>query len=212
MNYPEMKRTNSSKRSADVANVGDIMDALYKLDIVDDGPLFYVNPKGIGRLPRFNPEKLNVVAMDQRLSEIVDQYHVLQGEVDSYRTLAIRCNNHLDDHNTVLQQHTNALRELRKQSTTITSTSRTSSSSPAVHDVKDAGDPKKQPNVESHATDNKIGLSSSLPNICVPTCLADKLSMIGAKTSFSSKNTSPPCSKSPKANVNGSYASTLYSN
>ena len=31
MNYPEMKRTNSSKRSADEANVGDIMDALYKL-------------------------------------------------------------------------------------------------------------------------------------------------------------------------------------
>ena len=73
MNYPEMKRTNSSKRSADEANVVDIMDALYKLDIVDDGPLFYVNPKGIGRLPRFNPENLNVVAMDQRLSEIVDQ-------------------------------------------------------------------------------------------------------------------------------------------
>ena len=103
MNYPEMKRTNSSKRSVDEANVVDIMNALYKLDIVDDGPLFYVNSKGIGRLPRFNPENLNVVAMDQRLSEIVDQYHILQGQVDSYRTLAIRCNNQLDDHNTVLQ-------------------------------------------------------------------------------------------------------------
>ena len=126
----------SSKRSVDEGNVGDIIDKLYKLDIVDDGPLFYVNPKGIGRLPRFNPENLNVVAMDQRLSEIVDQYHILQGQVDSYRTLAIRCNNQLDDHNTVLQQHTNALRELRKQSTTITSTSRTSNSSPTVQDVK----------------------------------------------------------------------------
>ena len=90
--------------------------------------------------------------------------------------------------------------------------SSTSNSSPAVHDVKDAGDPKKQPKVESHATDSKIGLSSSMPNICVPTCLADKLSMVGAKTSFSSENTSSPCSKSPKANVNGSYASKLYSN
>ena len=106
MNYPEMKRTNSSKRSVDEANVGDIMDKLYKLDIMDDGPLFYVNPKGIGRLPRFNSENINVVAMDQRLSEIVDQYHILQGQVDSYRTLAKRCNNQLDDHNTVLQQHT----------------------------------------------------------------------------------------------------------
>ena len=53
------------------------MHCISYIDIVDDGPLFYVNPKGIGRLPRFNPENLNVVAMDQRLSEIVDQYHVL---------------------------------------------------------------------------------------------------------------------------------------
>ena len=83
--------------------------------------------------------------MDQRLSEIFDQYHVLQGQVDSYRTLAIRCNNQLDDYNTVHQQHTNALRELSKQSTTITSASRRSNSSPKVHDVKDAGDSKKQP-------------------------------------------------------------------
>ena len=139
---------------------------------MDDGPLFYVNPKVIGRLPRFNPENLNVVAMDQRLSEIVDQYHVLQGQVDSYGTLAIRCNTQLDGHNTVLQQHPNALRELRKQSTTITSTSRTSNSSSTVHDVKDADDLKKQPKVESHVTDNKIGLSNSMPNIGV-TCLAD---------------------------------------
>ena len=51
-----------------------------------------------------------------------------------------------------------------------------------------------------------------MPNIYVPTCLADKLSMVGAKTSFSSENTSPPCSKSPKANVNGSYTFKFYSN
>ena len=48
--------TNSTRRSADEANVVDIMNALYKLDLQDDGPMFYVSPKCIGRLPRFNPE------------------------------------------------------------------------------------------------------------------------------------------------------------
>ena len=69
MDFPETKRTNSTRRSADEANVVDIMNALYKLDLQGDGPMFYVSPKGIGRLPRFNPENLNVVAMDQRLAE-----------------------------------------------------------------------------------------------------------------------------------------------
>ena len=54
MNYPEMKRTNSS---ADEANVGDIMDALYKLDIVDDGPLFYVNPKRYREASKIQPRE-----------------------------------------------------------------------------------------------------------------------------------------------------------
>ena len=118
MDFTEIKRTDSSKRSADDANVVDIMDALYKLDLQDDGPMFFVSPKGIGRLPRFNPKNLNVVAMDQRLAETVDQCRVLQGQVHSYRTLAMQCNNRMDEYETVLQQHTNALRGLKERPTT----------------------------------------------------------------------------------------------
>ena len=65
--------------------------------------------KGIERLPRFNPENLNVVAMDQRLAETADQCLVLQGQVDSYRTLAMQCNNRMDEYEAVLQQHIKAL-------------------------------------------------------------------------------------------------------
>ena len=118
MDFPETKRTNSTRRSADEANVVDIMNALYKLDLQGDGPMFYVSPKGIGRLPRFNPENLNVVAMDQRLAETDDQCRVLQGQVDSYRTLAMQCNTRMDEYETVLQQHTNALRGLNERQTT----------------------------------------------------------------------------------------------
>ena len=90
LELPELKRANSSKRPASEAHIGDIMDALYKLDISTANQLFYVDPMGIGRLPRFNLENLNVVAIDHRLAEVVDHCRVLQGQVDSYRTLAMK--------------------------------------------------------------------------------------------------------------------------
>ena len=110
LELPEQKRTNSSKRPASEANVGDIMDALYKIHISTDNHVFYVDPMGIERLPRFNPENLNVVAI-----ELVDHCCVLQGQVDSYRTLAMRCTDRLDVYITVLQQHSNLLREIKYQ-------------------------------------------------------------------------------------------------
>ena len=113
LELPEQKRTNSSKRPVSEANVGDIMSALYKLDISADNQLFHVDSMGIGRLPRFNPENLNVVALDHRLAELVDHCRVLQGQVDSYRTLAMRCADRLDVYDTVLQQHSNVLREIK---------------------------------------------------------------------------------------------------
>ena len=70
---------------------------------------------GIGRLPRFNPENLNVVAIDHRIAELVDHCRVLQGQVDSYRTLAMRCTDRLDVYDTVLQQYSNLLREIKYQ-------------------------------------------------------------------------------------------------
>ena len=60
----EVKLTNSSKRLASEANVSDIMGALYKLDRLSNYQQFYVDPTGIGRLLRFNPESLNIVAID----------------------------------------------------------------------------------------------------------------------------------------------------
>ena len=115
LELPEQKRTNSSKRPASESDVGDIMAALYKIDISTDNHVFYVDSMGIGRLPRFNPENLNVVAIDHRIAELVDHCRVLQGQVDSYRTLAMRCTDRLDVYDTVLQQHSNLLREIKYQ-------------------------------------------------------------------------------------------------
>ena len=55
-----------------------------------DNQLFYVDSIGSWRLPRFIPENLDVMALDHQLVELVDHCRVLQGQVDSYRTLVMR--------------------------------------------------------------------------------------------------------------------------
>ena len=83
-NLPDVpKRTNSTKRSAQQANVDDLLRAMYELDQDDLMPRLYVQPAGIGRLPRFNPESLNVVAMDQRVHELNEKCEILQTQVDN---------------------------------------------------------------------------------------------------------------------------------
>ena len=78
-NLPDVpKSTNSTKRSAQQADVDDLLSAMYELDKDDLMPRLYVHPAGIGRLPRFNPESLNVVAMDQRVHELNEKCEVLQ--------------------------------------------------------------------------------------------------------------------------------------
>ena len=206
MEYAETKRTNSSKRTVDEANISDILTALYKLDQMDDIPLFYINPKGIGRLPRFNPENLNVVAMDQRLAETVDQCRVLQGQVESYRTLAIRCNNRMDEYETVLQQHTNALRDLSERHIAPKNAVTNDDEIPD----KDDGT-KNESNVTTSTISSKSGRSNSMPNIKVPTTLSDQLSVVG-DNAMSSAKTIPSNREPPKSTCKTSYASMLSEN
>ena len=118
--------------------------------------MFYVSHKGIGRLPRFNPENLNVVAMDQRLAETVDQCRVLQGQVDSYRTLAMQCNNRMDEYETVLQQHTNALRGLNERPTTKVDVSCVRDGSTDDRHSPDVTDSQKNVTPDSHAMNGLI--------------------------------------------------------
>ena len=50
---------------------------MYKADAGGELPNFVVEPQGIARLPRPNPEKLNVVAIDQRIADLEERNHVL---------------------------------------------------------------------------------------------------------------------------------------
>ena len=59
-------RNNSKARKAAEAHTRDILDKMYKLDKKQF--VFFVEAHGIARLPRFNAECLNVVAIDQRIA------------------------------------------------------------------------------------------------------------------------------------------------
>ena len=71
-----------------------------------------VESDGIARLPRFNAECLSVVSIDTRIAELKEECFALKIESSSYRHDYLKCMNELDAMKTVLQQHTNALRDL----------------------------------------------------------------------------------------------------
>ena len=104
------KRQNSNQRTVNVAHVIDIVDAMYKADAAGELPNFVVEPQGIARLPRLNPEKLNVVAIDQRIADLEERNHVLEIQSSVDRTKYLMCIDRLEHVESILQQHTNTLR------------------------------------------------------------------------------------------------------
>ena len=61
-------RNNSTKHSRRHALCCDIYKAMRKMDAADvKMPTYVVDPVGIGRIPKYSPEDLNIVAMDQRI-------------------------------------------------------------------------------------------------------------------------------------------------
>ena len=104
-------RNNSKGRKAAEAHVQDIITEICKLD--KEGYVFFVESGGIARLPRFNAESLNVVALDQRIADLSEECFSLRIEMKSYRNNYLQSQHQLSLMQTVLQQHTDALRELR---------------------------------------------------------------------------------------------------
>ena len=90
------KRQKSNQRSVNIAHVMDIVDAMYKADAADKLPNFVVEPQGIPRLPRLNPEKLNVVAIDQRIADLEERNHVLEIQSSVDRTKYLMCIDRLE--------------------------------------------------------------------------------------------------------------------
>ena len=104
------KRQKSNQRTVNVANVTDIVDAMYKADAFGELPNFVVEPQVIAQLPRLHPEKLNVVAIDQRIADLEERNHVLEIQSSVDRTKYLMCIDRLEHVESILQQHTNTLR------------------------------------------------------------------------------------------------------
>ena len=103
-------RNNSKARKAAEAHTRDILDKMYKLDKKQF--VFFVEAHGIARLPRFNAECLNVVAIDQRIAMLQEECTALKLEASSYRNDFLRCEHQLGLMQNVLQQHSIALRNI----------------------------------------------------------------------------------------------------
>ena len=109
-NHPS--RNNSKCRKAAEAHVQDIMDYMFKLDV--ENYVFSVEAGGIARLPKFNAESLNVVAINQQIVDLKEMCYTNKMVAASYRNDFLRCQDQLNIMQTVLQQHTNALRDIRQ--------------------------------------------------------------------------------------------------
>ena len=110
-------RHKSKGGTASDAHIRDILDVIFKID--KDEYVFLVESGGIARLPRFNAECLNVIAIDQRIADLNEQCFALKLEASSYRNDYLRCQDDLNTIKTVLQQHTDALRHLRNDDGTF---------------------------------------------------------------------------------------------
>ena len=110
-------RNDSTKRSRRHALCCDIYDAMRKMDVVNAKmPTYVVDPVGIGRIPKYSPEDLNIVAMNQRIRDLEKRCVTLDA------TLTMKTSHYdalEDDVNIVklaVEQHTTRLRAIEHPS------------------------------------------------------------------------------------------------
>ena len=106
-------RNDSTKCSRHHAICCDIYDAMRKMDAADvKMPTYVVDSVGIGRLPKYSPEDLNVVAMDQCIRDL--DKHCMT--VDATLTMKTSHYDVLEDHLNVVklavEQHTTRFRAM----------------------------------------------------------------------------------------------------
>ena len=112
----------------------------------------------------------------------------------------------MDEYETVLQQHTNALRDLSERPIAPKNAVTNDDEIPD----KDDGT-KNESNVATSTISSKSGRSISMPNIKVPTTLSDQISVVG-DNAMSSAKTIPSNREPPKSTCKTSYASMLSEN
>ena len=115
----------------------------------------------------------------------------------------------MDEYETVLQHHTNALRDLKEQPIAR-------KMDDSVDKIKTTNkfrvnDTKNKSSVTTSGINSISGRSSSMPNIKEPSALSDKLSVAG-DNAMSPTKTVPSNRKPPKSTCTTSYASILSEN
>ena len=136
-----------------------------KVDAAGELPKSVVEPQGIARLPRLNPEKLNVVAIDQRIADLEERNHVLEIQSSVDRTKYLMCIDRLEYVESILPKHTNTLRIIQGQLASTSSTNKGQHQSiPVVSD---------QINGSSHSSYIDPTRLITPPNICSCSTICD---------------------------------------
>ena len=167
------KRQNPNQRSVNIAHVVDIVDAMYKADAADKLPNFVVEPQGIPRLPRLNPEKPNVVAIDQRIADLEERNHVLEIQSLVDRIKYLMCIDRLEHVESILQQHTNTLRIVQHKMA--------ASSNNMQHQPISV--------IPVHTVDSSPMINQTVSCLSTPENLATQLSVTSPGASLHPKNT-----------------------
>ena len=100
-------RSDSAKRTKRHILCCDIYDAMRKIDATDiPFPSFVADPTSLGRLPKYNPEELNIVAMDQRMRAMEQLIHTLDATMSMKTTGYDALADEVSIMKVAVQQHT----------------------------------------------------------------------------------------------------------
>ncbi len=78
------RQKDSSGRSVKEAHLGDIMQALSKLDNEDDSPTIAIDALSLGTIPRSSPEELNDISVADRMNKLEDKMESVLSLLDHY--------------------------------------------------------------------------------------------------------------------------------
>ena len=124
------------------------------------------------RLPRLNPEKLNVVAIDQRIADLEERNHVLEIQSSVDRTKYLMCIDRLEHVESILQQHTHTLRIVQHKM------------------VASSNNMQHQPisGIPVHTADSSPMINQTVSRLSTPENLATQLSVTSPGASLHPKN------------------------
>ena len=110
-----LKRTITENRTKRFILCADVVEAMQRLDQCGEPmPQFVCDADGVGRLPRFSPEDLNVVTLDERCRKLERQMNYMQHQSDLRTDAWSKVEDQVDLMGTSMPQQVGTIRGLEE--------------------------------------------------------------------------------------------------